>query len=41
MIEFKKVLEHVEVYIAGKFIFSADNTYEAEKEMKAQLVTVG
>ena len=41
MIEFKNVMEHIEVWISGKFVFSADNRIEAERELKAQLVTIG
>lgn len=33
-IEFRKVKEHIEVYQDGKFIVSADNLREAEKELE-------
>lgn len=33
----KHVLEHVEVWINNAFSFSADNEYEAIRELKAQL----
>ena len=35
--EFKNVNGHIEVYVNNKFLFSADNRVEAEKELKAQI----
>lgn len=35
--EFKNVNGHIEVYIDNRFVFSADNKAEAEKELKAQI----
>jgi hypothetical protein len=35
--EFKNINGHIEVYCNNKFIFSADNKAEAEKELKAQI----
>lgn len=34
MTEFRKVKEHIEVYINGKFAFSADNIKEAKHELE-------
>lgn len=30
--EYRRVMEHIEVYENGEFIFSADNLKEAEEE---------
>jgi len=35
--ELRKVKEHIEVYNNNKFLFSADNKQEAEKELQAQI----
>lgn len=35
MYEIKCVREHVEVYLDGKFQFSADNMTEARRELEA------
>ena len=35
--EFKKVIDYIEVYNNNKFLFSADTRQEAEKELKAQI----
>ena len=35
--ELRKVRDHIEVYQNNKFLFSADNKQEAEKELKAQI----
>lgn len=34
MVEFRHVMEHIEVYEDGKFIVSADNLREAEQELE-------
>ena len=34
MIEFRHVMEHIEVYMNNEFMFSADNLSEAEKELE-------
>ena len=36
-IQIKPVMEHVEVYLGERFLFSADNEIEAIKELKSQL----
>lgn len=35
--EYKNINGHIEVYNNNKFLFSADNKQEAEKELKAQI----
>jgi hypothetical protein len=35
--ELRKVKEHIEVYNNNKFLFSADNRQEAERELKSQM----
>ena len=36
-IQIKKVMEHIEVFINGKFAFSSDTEQEAIHELKAQI----
>lgn len=36
MPEFKQINGHIEVYINGDFIFSADNMQEARQELNTQ-----
>lgn len=33
MIEYRRVMEHIEVYKDGEFLVSADNMREAEQEV--------
>lgn len=40
-IEIRKVMEHVEVFCNNVFQFSADNEFEAKKELKSQMNIVG
>ena len=37
IIQIKSVMEHVEVYLGERFLFSSDNEIEAIKELKSQL----
>lgn len=34
MYDFKSVMGHVEVYLDGEFLFSADNMSEAKNELR-------
>jgi len=36
-IQIKSVMEHIEVYYNGKFLFSADTKDEALNELKSQM----
>ena len=36
-IQIKSVMEHVEVFLGDRFLFSADNETEAIKELKSSL----